>query len=351
MKSEASGSPGRDTVMRAAIYARLSAPQVGEQSTEESDSIANQVRDLKTMAQRLGYDVVHVFADDGISGYKGKHRPGFQRLLRAIADGEVDVILSRHQDRLERNEEEGFKIRVASVKHKVTWAFASGMTMNPSTAEGGLLAKILSPISEFESHVRAQRLLMHYEGKRISGTFQAPPGTFGYERENVVEWEAQLIREAYEAIDQGRTMGSIVRQWNAAAVPQRKKGKNDWSDAHIRSILQRPRHAGLMADKDGVIIDGLVGQWEPIVDVELWQRVNHVISDPKRRSSPGIRSALVGRRTREVRDLRSIDQVEHGLRQPSRHALLDPEVLACGQVRRRTSSLSAKRAPGRAHPR
>lgn len=299
--------------LRAAIYARLSTAQLGKGADEASDSIANQIRDLEKVATDLKYDMVGVFKDDGISGYRGKHRPGFQRLLTAIADHKVDVVLVRHQDRLERNREEATMIQVASIRNKVQWQFGDRQILDPSTAGGGLLADVLSAIARFESAVKRERLLMHYDGKRTSGTFQAPPGTFGYLRENVVEWEAQLIREAYEAIDSGRTMGSIVRQWNKAEVPQRKKGKHGWSYAHIRSILQRPRNAGMVADKDGSLIRvvneetgeemPLIGQWEAILQgtdedpdagIDLWQRVNHIINDPSRATSPGFTPRWLG---------------------------------------------------------
>jgi DNA invertase Pin-like site-specific DNA recombinase len=293
---------------RAAIYARLSTAQIDRSDDEkdekdESDSVENQIRDLEALADRMGYDVVRTFADDGVSGYKGKYRPDFQRLLVAITDDEVDVILCRHQDRLERNETEGLLVRITSIKHKVKWQFSSGMLLDPSTAEGEFLAKMLSAVAQLESALKSQRLLMHYEGRRTSGTFQAPSGTFGYLRENVVDWEAQLIREAYEAIDAGKKMGSIVTLWNKNKVKQRKKGQNGWTYAHIRSILQRPRNAGLVADKEGNIIEGLVGQWEPILKgtaedpkagIKLWQRVNHIISDPSRKTSPGFTPRWLG---------------------------------------------------------
>ncbi|WP_426181869.1 recombinase family protein [Microbacterium sp. TWP3-1-2b2] len=292
--------------LRAAIYARLSTAQIERENDEDSDSIENQVRDLEAMAERMGYDVVGTFADDGISGYKGKYRPHFQRLLVAVTDDEVDIILCRHQDRLERNETEGLLVRISSIQHKVKWQFSSGMLLDPSTAEGEFLAKMLSAVAQLESALKSQRLLMHYEGKRISGTFQAPSGTFGYERENVVEWEAQLIREAYRAIDEGKTLGSIVRRWNADKVPQRRSGKHGWSYAHVKSILTRPRNAGLVSTKEGVIIQvadkdtgeekPLLGQWVPILrgtnddedaGIKLWHRVNNIITDPSRKTSPG----------------------------------------------------------------
>ena len=59
---------------RAAIYARVS---TDGQTTE------NQLRELRTAAERNGWQVVAEFVDRGISGAKGRHqRPGLDALLK-----------------------------------------------------------------------------------------------------------------------------------------------------------------------------------------------------------------------------------------------------------------------------
>lgn len=283
--------------IRAAIYARLSTAPTGKGEGEQSDSVENQLADLRKLASNNGYTVVGEYVDDGISGYSGKVRPGFQKLMLAVADRQVDVILARHADRLERNEMEGYQLRLASTRHKVRWQYSSGMVVDPSTAEGGLLAKILSALAEFESAVKTQRLLMHYDGLRMKGMMAPPPGTFGYDGFEVVPWEADLIRQAYATVDDGGSIFSIFRAWNTDAhkggpVPQRKTGKLGWTHAHVRSILLRPRNARLVADTDGNLIrteDGelLLGQWEEIVPVDLWMRVHDRLTDKERSPGPG----------------------------------------------------------------
>jgi site-specific DNA recombinase len=283
--------------VRAAIYARLSAAQTGKDDGEQSDSIENQLADLRKLALSNGYTLTGEYVDDGVSGYSGKTRPRFQKLMLAIADGEVDIVLARHADRLERNEDEGYQLRLACTRHKVRWQYSSGMVVDPSTAEGGLLAKVLSALAEFESAVKTQRLLMHYEGLRVKGALQAPAGTFGYQGAEVVPWEADLVRRAYETVDDGGTIFSIFRSWNLDAykggpVPQRKKGALGWTHAHVRTILLRPRNARLVADRDGNLIrteDGelLLGQWTEIVPVDLWMRVHAKLTDKERSPGPG----------------------------------------------------------------
>jgi len=63
--------------MKAALYVRTS---TGDQTVD------NQVRELEAVAERLGHEIVEAYADNGISGAKGRdRRPAFDRLCRDAA--------------------------------------------------------------------------------------------------------------------------------------------------------------------------------------------------------------------------------------------------------------------------
>ena len=63
----------------ARIYLRVS---TDEQTTD------NQERELRAAASRMGHEVVEVYADNGISGSKGRDkRPAFDKLHRDAAHG------------------------------------------------------------------------------------------------------------------------------------------------------------------------------------------------------------------------------------------------------------------------
>jgi len=80
---------------RVAIYLRVS---TGEQTTE------NQRRELQEVAMRHGWRMVEFFEDAGISGAKGRDkRPGLDRLLKAVARRDVDMVAAWSVDRLGRS--------------------------------------------------------------------------------------------------------------------------------------------------------------------------------------------------------------------------------------------------------
>src|ERR1700693_3373535 len=84
---------------RACVYIRQSTP---DQVRHNLESQRRQYA-LVDRARGLGWQDIDVIDDDlGISG-SGTHRPGFERLLRALCDGQVGAVFSIEASRLARN--------------------------------------------------------------------------------------------------------------------------------------------------------------------------------------------------------------------------------------------------------
>ena len=80
---------------QAVIYLRVSTI---EQTT------ANQERELREIASRMGCEIVKVYRDHGISGAKGRDkRPAFDKLCRDAARREFDMVMAWSVDRLGRS--------------------------------------------------------------------------------------------------------------------------------------------------------------------------------------------------------------------------------------------------------
>ena len=79
----------------AALYARVS---TDGQSTE------NQLRELRQVAKRMGWEIVAEFVDHGVSGAKGRDkRPQFDALCKGAIRREFDVVMAWSVDRLSRS--------------------------------------------------------------------------------------------------------------------------------------------------------------------------------------------------------------------------------------------------------
>ena len=80
---------------RAAIYVRVST---------DKQTVENQVRELRQIAQRRGWEVVEQYSDAGISGSKGRDkRPGLDAMLKDAQRRRFDVVMAWAIDRLGRS--------------------------------------------------------------------------------------------------------------------------------------------------------------------------------------------------------------------------------------------------------
>jgi DNA invertase Pin-like site-specific DNA recombinase len=81
-------------VERAAIYARVST---------DSQTADNQIRELKQIAGRRGWEMIEVYTDAGISGAKGRaQRPGLDQMPKDASRRKFDVVMCWAIDRLGR---------------------------------------------------------------------------------------------------------------------------------------------------------------------------------------------------------------------------------------------------------
>ena len=85
------------TAKRAALYVRVSTADRGQ-------TVENQLRPLQEAAARLGWAIVAVHRDEGISGAKGRaQRPGLDALLRGVTRREFDIVAAWSVCRLGRS--------------------------------------------------------------------------------------------------------------------------------------------------------------------------------------------------------------------------------------------------------
>ncbi len=135
---------------KAVIYSRVS---TNEQTVE------NQLKVLREVAEKRGLEVVREISDEGISGAKGRdERPGFDELIKGSVKNEWDIILVWDVSRLGR-----------SLKHLVSFLediqsahcdmYIHQSGIDTSTASGKMMFGMLSVFSEFERSMIRERVI------------------------------------------------------------------------------------------------------------------------------------------------------------------------------------------------
>jgi DNA invertase Pin-like site-specific DNA recombinase len=112
----------------------------------------NQRRELEEVATRHGWRVVELFEDAGISGAKGRDkRPGLDRLLKAVARRDVDMVAAWSVDRLGRSLVDLLDV-LRELHAKGVDLFLHQQGLDTSTPSGRAMFQMLGVFAEFERH-------------------------------------------------------------------------------------------------------------------------------------------------------------------------------------------------------
>lgn len=153
---------------RVALYARVSTDR-GNQTTE------NQLRVLQEAAGRLGWTIVAVHVDEGISGAKGREkRPGYDALLKGVTRGEYDLVAAWSVCRLGRSLQDlvGF---LADLQAREVGLYLHVQGLDTSTPSGRLLFSLLSVFSDYERAMIRSRVLAGLDRVRGTKRLGRPP--------------------------------------------------------------------------------------------------------------------------------------------------------------------------------
>src|SRR4249920_2356813 len=148
---------------RAVLYLRVS-------TTDQTT--ANQERELREIAGRVGYEIVKVYKDHGVSGAKGRDkRPAFDALCRDATKRQFDVIMAWSVDRLGRSLQDlvGFLSEIHSVKIDL---YLHQQGLDTTTPAGKAMFQMMGVFAEFEramiqERVRAGLRRAVSEGKQL----------------------------------------------------------------------------------------------------------------------------------------------------------------------------------------
>jgi DNA invertase Pin-like site-specific DNA recombinase len=136
---------------RVAIYARV--------STDRNQTTDNQLRELQAVAGRLGWTVVAIHIDEGISGAKGRDkRPGYDALLKDVARGRVQMVAAWSVDRLGGSLPDLVSF-LGELQARNVDLYLHIQGLDTSTQSGRMLSHMLSVFSEFERAMIRERVI------------------------------------------------------------------------------------------------------------------------------------------------------------------------------------------------
>jgi DNA invertase Pin-like site-specific DNA recombinase len=124
----------------------------------DAQTVENQIRELRQVARRRGWDVVEVYSDAGISGAKGRNgRPGLDSMLKDASRRKFDVVMAWAIDRLGRS----LSDLLDTIQHLEACGvdlYLDQQAIDTTTPMGKLVFQLTGAFAEFERTMIRQRI-------------------------------------------------------------------------------------------------------------------------------------------------------------------------------------------------
>jgi DNA invertase Pin-like site-specific DNA recombinase len=153
---------------KAALYLRVST---------QDQTTANQERELRAVADRMGCEIVHVYRDHGVSGAKGRdQRPQFDKLCRDTTKRQFDVVMAWSVDRLGRSLQDlvAFLSEIHALKIDL---YLHQQGIDTTTPAGKAMFQMMGVFAEFERSMIQERVRAGLARAVADGTKLGRPRT------------------------------------------------------------------------------------------------------------------------------------------------------------------------------
>lgn len=292
-RSRGSGSvhAERRRTVRCAIYTRKSSEEGLEQSFNSLDAQRDACEAFIASQKHEGWVALPDRYDDG--GFSGgsMDRPALQRLLEAVSNGSVDVVVVYKVDRLSRSLSDFARLTERFDKHGTSFVSVT-QQFNTSTSMGRLTLNVLLSFAQFEREVAGERIRDKIALSKRRGMWMGglpPLGYDGIDRKLVVnEAEAETVRLIFNWYLEAGSVAELKRRLDGEGIVSKRRAFGDgraaggvsFSRGALYQILRNRLYRGEIAHRGEVH----KGNHQPIVDEELWDAVQARLAGQSQRA-------------------------------------------------------------------
>lgn len=271
----------------AAIYTRVSTnKQLGRrvESCESQEAICRE--HILSHAATKGWQLVQTFTDPAYSGATMK-RPGMDALKRAVAAGEIKVVVIFKLERVLRSTDEWAPFR--AFLHEHDCELASAMEdISEKTALGRLKNNLLVSVSEYDRLNIAEKVRAKMGEQAKRGLWNGGSVPYGYAYDKNTQTltphpdEAPVVRRIYEDVAKLVSLSDLANTLNAEGVRTKQRflrrrdgtreviGKQLFRSDGLRLLVTNPMYRGVVRFGG----NEYEAQHPPLVTKELWDRAN-----------------------------------------------------------------------------
>lgn len=278
---------------RVAAYCRVSTD-----SEEQLTSYNSQVIHYKALVEsNPEWELVDIYADEGISGTQTEKRIEFQRMINDSIDGRIDLIITKSISRFARNTLDTLKYVRLLKEHNVA-IFFEKENINTLTMNGEMLLVILSSLAQQESESISSNVKMGLKMKMKRGELVGFHGCLGYDYNpidktlTINEEEAEIVRYIFRRYVEGAGAFVIAKELTKLNY-KTKKGSAKWHESAVRGIIKNEKYKGDILLGKTFTVDPLThrrlenmgeeekyyisGNHEPIISEELFEEAQKIL--------------------------------------------------------------------------
>ncbi|MFM9368098.1 recombinase family protein [Streptomyces sp. Da 82-17] len=213
--------------LRAGLYARKSAYQ--GKTKNKGRSVKEQLDYGHATADELGVNVVGEFVDDdrSASRYRGREREELERMIEAIEQGKLDIVIAWGSTRLQRDVAIYARLRDACAAHGVLWCYG-GKVYDLTNKDDRFRTGLDALLGEREVDELRDNIMRTLRANALDGKPHGQP-SYGYRRvydERTGAYvcteadavEALVVDEIVTGVGDGRESTKIARALNLRGV-------------------------------------------------------------------------------------------------------------------------------------
>lgn len=230
--------------IRVAAYCRVSTDSE-EQETSYEAQVSHYTEYIKSKPE---WQMVEVYADDGISGTNTAKRDEFNRMIADCEAGKIDLILTKSISRFSRNTLDCLKY-TRKLKALNIAVFFEKENINTMDSKGEVLLTIMASLAQQESESLSANVRMGIQYRNQQGKVQINHNWFlGYTKDaegNLVidPEQAEIVRRIYREYLEGASFLQIKRSLEADGIPNGARHLK-WHESNIHQILTNEKYIG-----------------------------------------------------------------------------------------------------------
>ena len=208
---------------------------------------AAQIRAYKKyIGARDDWELVDIFADEGLTGMKSETRDEFQRMIRMCELKQIDLIITKSISRFARNTKDALayvrKLKLLGVGVQFEKEGISTLSMGDE-----MLLNTFSALAQEESQSISMNQRLSIVKRMELGEYVDSNAPYGYRLVDkmltVYEPEAGIVRNIFALYLQGFSTSEIAKELNKLNIPT-KAGKETWRPSRVAYILKNERYIG-----------------------------------------------------------------------------------------------------------